>query len=854
MKYLFCLAALIAGFGWAATHSASAQTLTPLHTFTGPASGAYPIAGVTAADGTLYGVAQSGGSAGNGVVFAVGTNGTGFTILHNFSAMTASTNSDGATPDGSLILSGGTLYGTTAWGGAGGAGSVFRINADGTGFTNLYSFSATDSTTATNNDGANPYGSLILSGSTLYGMADEGGTGADGTVFAIHLDGTGFTNLYNFSAKVGSVNSDGAQPFGGLVLSGGVLYGGTQTGGASGAGTVFAVNTDGTGFTNLHSFTSTDGNAADGSLVLSGGTLYGTTDGGGSARNGTVFALNTDGSGFTNLHIFSSLASSQNTNSDGATPFAGLLLSGGVLYGTTHAGGNAGFGVVFAVSTDGTGFTNLYSFTSTDGNGPFASLTLSDGILFGTTQIGGLAGNGTVFSINPDGSGFSSLYTFPPNSDGTSPQAGLVRSGNTLYGAAQSGGSYGNGTLFKVSADGSGFTTLHEFTSSDGITPNGDLTLSGSTLYGAMANGSVARGTIFAVNTDGSGFTNLHRFSALTFVTSSKYTNADGAYPNGGLVQFGSMLYGTAASGGAGGHGTLFAVNTDGSYFTNLYNFTAYRRGNTNSDGASPNAGLVLSGSTLYGTALSGGTKGNGTVFKINTDGTGFTNLHNFTALVGGTNSDGVQPYNALVVSGSTLYGVAYTGGNFGVGTVFKVNTDGSGFMTLHSFTALVGALYTNNDGAYPYAPLLISGNTLYGTANGGGMFGGGTVFAVNTDGSGFTTLYHFSYGNDGGSPAAGLLLSSNILYGTAQYGGMANAGTVFSLALLPPKLAITGSGTNVVLNWSNTSAGFTLESTPSLASPAVWSPVSPAPQIVNGQNCVTNSTASQQLFYQLSQ
>ena len=88
--------------------------------------------------------------------------------------------------------------------------------------------------------------------------------------------------------------------------------------------------------------------------------------------------------------------------------------------------------------------------------------------------------------------------------------------------------------------------------------------------------------------------------------------------------------------------------------FTTLYSFTG---GN---DGAQPSAGLILSGNTLYGTAVYGGALGNGTVFAVNTDGTGFTNLHSFT------NADGTNPYGSLILSGNTLYGTAALGGSPG--------------------------------------------------------------------------------------------------------------------------------------------------------------------------------------------
>jgi len=181
-----------------------------------------------------------------------------------------------------------------------------------------------------------------------------------------------------------------------------------------------------------------------------------------------------------------------------------------------------------------------------------------------------------------------------------------------------------------------------------------------------------------------------------------------------------------------------------------------------NSDGAFPAAGLVLSGKTLYGTAQAGGISGHGTVFSINTDGTGFTGLHSLNG------SDGMNPYARLTASSNALYGTANCGGITGSGTVFKLNTDGTGFTSLYNFTGSSGSASTNSDGADPYANLILSGNTLYGTAEEGGSAGGGTVFAVNTDGTQFTNLHSFTptssnsadgTNSDGTAPQAGLVL-----------------------------------------------------------------------------------------------
>ena len=347
----------------------------------------------------------------------------------------------------------------------------------------------------------------------------------------------------------------------------------------------------------FYTFTYNDGDPA--ASVLLAGTLYGTAAFGGANDSGTVFKVNTDGTVFTNLHTFAAVSSEITVNNfvypvnaDGEHP-GQLLLSGNTLYGTTVNGGTNGSGTVFAINTDGTGFTNIYTFTV-------------------------LSGTGT-------------------NSDGAEPGGeGLTISGNTLYGTALLGGATGNGTVFKINTDGTGFTNLHTF-SGYGAPPNGILTLSGNTLYGTTSGA----GVLFKVNTDGSGFTNVYGFTG----------GYDGSLPVGLLLLSGNTLYGSALKGGANGNGTLFAINTDGTGFHTLYTFSAgigtypYV---TNSDGSSPVL-TIVSNNTLYGTAHFGGSSGTGTVFKLNTNGTGFTNLYNFPALSSnagiygyGTNSGGI--------------------------------------------------------------------------------------------------------------------------------------------------------------------------------------------------------------------
>jgi uncharacterized repeat protein (TIGR03803 family) len=402
-----------------------------------------------------------------------------------------------------------------------------------------------------------------------------------------------------------------------------------------------------------------------------------------------------------------------------------------------------------------------------------------------------IAGLSLILAGRVTAQSFTTLHYFTgPTSDGDNPLAGLIISGNTLYGAADSGGSWNNGTVFALNTNGTAFTNLYSFTGgNDGQNPDGTLVLSGNTLYGtASGGGAYSQGTVFAVSTNGSAFTNLYSFAG----------GSDGAEPNDTLLLSGNTLYGTTRGGGSAGYGVVFKVNTNGIGFTNLYSFT------NGSDGAQPHS-LVISGSTLYGPTLGG------TVFKVNTDGTSFTILHSFMAanysvtnIASGStapafaNSDGVGAAG-LILSGNTLYGTAFFGGANGNGTVFALNTDGTGFTNLHSFAASSinsAGLYANSDGAHPYERgLVLSGNTLYGTAAVGGINGNGTVFALNTNGTGFTILHSFAAGtgsfphnyinSDGATPFdAALILSGNTLYGTAKAGGTNGNGTVFSMSL----------------------------------------------------------------------
>jgi uncharacterized repeat protein (TIGR03803 family) len=670
------------------------SNLQTLHSFNG-ADGKHPVTAlIQGADGALYGTAQLGGANNglnnSGTVFKLNTDGTGFQVLHIFN----NNGTEGRVPHAPLIQgSDGALYGTNWLGGVNNNGTVFKLNPDGSGFQMLYSFSGSD--------GSQPNAALAQgSDGALYGSTVLGGANNGGTLFKLNIDGSGFQTLHNFNG------SDGKQPSAALIQSiGGTLYGTTVGGGANNDGVVFKLNTDGTGFQSLHSFSGADGSSTVASLVQgSDGALYGTTYSGGANSFGAVFKLKTDGSGFQAIHSFS--------GSDGNTPYASLIFGpGGTLYGTTYGGGANVDGTLFKLKTDGTGFQTLYVFNNSGKDGWFPTSSLiqgSDGMLYGTTQLGGSDGFGTVFKLSTDGSGLQTIYSFS-GADGQYPLASLLPgSDGALYGTTELGGVNNDGTVFKLNPDGSAFQTLHSFSGNDGDQPYANLiqgsdgALYGTTWYG----GANQYGTIFKLKIDGTGFQTLHVFSG-------SGSQGDGASPNAALLQGSDgALYGTTWYGGANLDGTIFKLKLDGSSFQTLHNFNG-------ADGNDPHAALIQgTDGTLYGTARIGGTN-DGTVFRLNADGSGFQTIYTFSG------SDGSYPVGGLLFGpGGALYGTTQQGGVNNDGTVFKLSPDGSGFQTLYSFS---GA-----DGYQPDATLIQGADgSLYGTTQQGGVYGLGTAFQL---------------------------------------------------------------------------------------------------------------------------
>ena len=654
---------------------------------------------VYARDGKLYGWADSVAGLVSGALFRIDPDGANFQIL--ISAQQAQTAAWRELVDGSDDR----IYAIAS-------ARIVGVNRDGSAFQNIY----------TNSTG-NHYDQLFEgSDGKLYVVESTG----SGSIFRMDKDGLNRTVVRDFGA---SPIPGAASPRAVFEASNGLLYGTAHGIGAPGTAKpkIVEMSRDGSTFKivrELDPFVENGlsyGNLIDVLIEGSDGVLYGSLPLSGLHKPGYAFRMNKDGSGFTNLFDWPAVYLAFDVGANVNRSTTKFLIEGadGRIHGTTRSTGTVP-GVRYRFNRDGSGFETVYTYerTSTQGmnvNTPFIQGT--NGVLYGTARSGSESGNGTVFSVNPDGSNFTVLKTFASTSQGENPAGVTVGSDDVLYGVTEGGGAAGFGVIFKMNTDSSGFAVLRSFlsTGADGRVPlaplveGSDGALYGSTTFG----GGAAAGTLFTIAKNGSGYAILHRFT----------NSASGSNATARLLEGADgRLYGTAVFAGPQGGGTVFALNKTGSGFTLLHSFVG-----TGVTLRNPRGALTQGpDGSLYGTTTAGGASGFGGVFKIQTNGTGFQVLREFSSAGG----DGRAP-DAGVMFGSDgmLYGVTRFGGGAVNGSIYRLNTNGTSYEKLRAFTG------TDGDGGNPIAGFIRGmDGALYGTTSAGGALGFGTLFRVLFD------------------------------------------------------------------------------------------------------------------------
>ena len=628
------------------------------------------------------------------------------------------------------------IWGVSQQGGSDAIGSVFQVYDDGTDLEQKAEF-------INSIEGNQPKSKMVIgSDGDFYGISSAGGTNNAGTIFK--YSEAGFEVLYNLSPSTDGSNSNGDM----VEISNGVFIGTTASAAEFNGGSIFRFSLD-DGFSTLHNFQpALDGGNPSGAIAFNNNIIYGTCSNGGSAGFGTCFSYNLNGL-FSVQHNFEG-------GEMGAYPQGGLIFGNdGMLYGTTQFGGAHSQGSIFRVNPTGNVFEIIYDINSatSDGRYPFGRLVeSSNGVFMGTCSEGGTNGTGTIFKVTASGE-FTRLKNLQSTNDGGFPKSGLVKGNDeTLYGVTEFGGLNGFGTIYSITEAGAFAKITDMEFSQDGSNPRGSLAFDGNNLLvGTGSSGGANNfGTIFTLDISDFSLTKLHDFSL----------PIEGSTPIS-IHRNGVDFYGITRLGGFYNTGTFFKITLDGTKEI-LHDF------NPEIDGQNPNGDLFLADDGYYyGTSRFGGSFNSGTVFKISTTGE-LTVLHNFDGV------SGQFPYGGVVKhSDGLIYGTTITGGDFGDGIVFSLSDEGD-FNVLTSFFGFF-------DGGSPEGSLTIgSDDKLYGTNTQGGSFGVGSLFQIDPTANMVSALHFFDDGLEGGTPKGKLLLHSDgDLYGTTTT-GVNGGGSIF--------------------------------------------------------------------------
>jgi uncharacterized repeat protein (TIGR03803 family) len=549
------------------------------------------------------------------------------------------------------------------------------------------------------------------------------------TIAKMKTDGTQWTDLHSFDLM-----TEGTGGLAGLTeIPGDSLFGVQAFGGTNNGGTLYSIKKDGTGFTVHHQFDNATGFQPESRLMYFDGKLYGTTAQGGNFNQGVLYTINPDGTGYRVLHDF------EVGFSGGAVPLGNIsIAANGRIFGSTSQffSGPSGQFRLFKVDTSGAAFEYFFNINQRESGHFNLDILLQDNdeTIYLTTAEMGRHDGGVLSKIDTLGNG-ASLFHFGTAANGFRPNAALIKgSDGKLYGTTSIGGPDGNGTIYSVNIDGTGYVRLHQFLDAEGYDPKGKLLeASDGKLYGVLQwGGPINSGAIYRIDKTGSNFQIVYNFPNL----------ANGYSPIGSLIEDNTgVLYG-ATNSTLSGYGAAFKINKDGTGYTVLKHFSNV------AELTYPNDGLRLYGEYLYG-VTNFSASGKGGVFRVKTDGTGYEVIHEFAGA-----SDGANPYaTPILANNGKLIGTTQFGGNELAGVIYSMDVTGANYTILRQFSL-------TNDVQYPTTGLIQgSDGVLYGTASSNTITiaTGATVYSINRDGSNFAVIKSFNFDTEGQLPA-GLL------------------------------------------------------------------------------------------------
>ena len=778
---------------------------------------------VTVVGDMIYGVVN-GGAPGlgfdGGFVFKVKNDGSDFQILKNF-VVTGGKNggwSEGMSPNSPLVVVDGFVYGTTMLGGAAAQGTVFKVSTNGVGFGGS-GFSIIKHFDG--NPQGHPNSGLTLQGKSLFGALAVATALDEGGIFRIDTNGLNY-GVYASRAVGASPLYPNAPP----VVVGNKIY---DTAALSligedyGPGILWSVTTNDTSFTIMKSFPDNVLGSTPTEVTEDGGWLYGVSDSVSAFSRGSVYRVKTDGTGFQTLYAFSE------TNNAGYKPVSGLTVMEGMIYGATELGGANNGGALYRMAVDGTGFSVIGSFSAGSGNprNPYGLAVTADALIGAANSDS--TGVSTLFKLDlvqPFEPVFvatpadrkaaniiamhvsnraidPNLQTQPLTYTLLDPPAGMSIDTNGLISWTPSFSQDGDFIIRTVASRGALSATnqftvtvtssfnppqviptpsaLHTFSVIEGqVAPN--VTVVGDMIYGVVDGGTAGLGFdggfIFKMKNDGTGFEMLKNF--VKTGTGGAGSFSQGMSPNSPLVVVDGMIYGTTMLGGTSAQGTVFKLSTNGTGFSVIKSFDGNPQGH-------PNSGLTFQGKSLFGSLSVATALDDGGIFRIDTNG---LNYGVYASRAVGASP--LYPNAPPVVVGNKIYDTAalsLIGEDYGPGILWSVTTNDTSFTIMKSFP-------DNVLGSTP-TEVTEDGGWLYGVSDSVSAFSRGSVYRVKTDGTGFQTLYAFSETNNAGyKPVSGLTVMEGMIYGATELGGANNGGALY-------RMAVDGTGFSVIGSFS---------------------------------------------------
>lgn len=675
----------------------------------------------------MWGITNSGGSEGLGVIYKTDGAGNHFQVQHNF-RMTA----PGAQPQFTQLVDyQDKFYGVTLTGGTLAGGNLFEWDPVTNIFTSKVNF--------TGPNGYHPYGSLTLVNNKFYGMTAEGGLNNAGIIF----EWDPATNA--FTKKIDLADSSGSHPQGDLLYYNGYLYGSTPEGGAYSAGVLFKWNPATNVYQNILNFDMSNGYLTGGNLVTLNNKIYGWTQG----VYGAIFELNPQNDLYTRVFEFNEytgLAPSPTNN---------IITDSGKIYGFHD---NA----IFEWNPLNGSFLNRVTLNESGEH--YCKLEKANGKFYGTLDSPGYNYWGSLFEWDPTTVTIQKLFDFNLyNYSGIHPTNPLAFKNGILYGMTAAGGANGWDEFLQ----GLGVIYQWDIASS---TYTKRLDLEGGVTNKGTAGLCYLKGKLYGRTTSSNGGGVIFEYDPQTNTYGDK-TRFEGGFsysPVGNMVAFQNKLYGLCGGGGAKGFGgEIFEYDPASNLYKDSRTF-----GSPDRYGYSPVGNFTLYNNVFYGSNSMGGVNEDGTAARMGV----FFSFNPVSGVYQGVT--GMQPPEVpLPITGLTLFKNKLYGG-----ASIEVDNYQNQYILFewnpadNSYTRKIELTEANGNAP---GDMTVFNNKLYGAARLGGVANTGALFEWDPIANVYTKKMDFT-GANGGWPYGGMVLNNGKLYGTTRSGGDAGAGVLF--------------------------------------------------------------------------